>query len=112
MPHCVIEHSDNIDGNTLIAKVYKGALASGLFQAEGSDIKVRALPYANYQTGNVDISFVHVTLKILSGRNTEQKSMLSRLVLGQLKELTLSQCSISVEVSDIDRDSYAKVINE
>ena len=110
MPHCVIEHSANIDGNTLIPLVHKGALESNLFQAEGSDIKIRALSYSNYQTGSVDINFVHVTLKILSGRNAQQKSMLTQLVLEQLKTLSMINCSISVELADIDRANYAKVI--
>ena len=111
MPHCVIEHSTNIDGNTLVALVYKGALESNLFETQGSDIKVRSLPYANYCTGNVDLSFIHVTLKILSGRNAEQKSALTQLVLSKLKTLGMLNCSISVEVADIDRASYAKIIS-
>jgi 5-carboxymethyl-2-hydroxymuconate isomerase len=110
MPHCVIEHSASIDGTTLVTLVHKGALTSNLFEAEGSDIKVRALAFDTYQTGSVDINFIHVTLNILSGRNLEQKSMLSQLVLEQLKSLSLIGCSISVEVADIDRASYAKVI--
>jgi len=110
VPHCVIEHSANIDGNTLIPLVYKGALESNLFEAVGSDIKVRALSYSNYQTGSVNIDFVHVTLKILSGRNVEQKTILSQLVLDQLKTLSKTNCSISVEIADIERVSYAKVV--
>jgi 5-carboxymethyl-2-hydroxymuconate isomerase len=110
VPHCVIEHSDNIDGNRLIPLVYSAALESNLFESEGSDIKIRAMSYSNYQTGNVNINFVHVILKILSGRNVEQKAMLTRLVLEQLKTLAMNQCSISVEVADIDRASYAKVV--
>ena len=110
MPHCVIEHSADIDGMSLVSLVHKGALESNLFESEGSDIKVRAQPYSNFQTGSVDINFVHVTLKILSGRNTDQKSILTQLVLEQLKTLKMSDCSISVEVADIDRASYAKVV--
>ena len=110
MPHCVIEHSADIDGKTLVSLVYKGALESNLFESEGSDIKVRALSYSNFQTGNVDFNFVHVTLKILSGRSVVQKSNLTQLVLGQLKSIGMSNCSISVEVADIDRASYSKVI--
>jgi 5-carboxymethyl-2-hydroxymuconate isomerase len=110
VPHCVIEHSANVDGKSLVSLVHKGALASNLFEAKGSDIKVRALSYSNFQTGNVDLDFVHVTLKILSGRNVEQKSILTQLVLEQLKTLHLINCSISVEVVDIDSASYTKVI--
>lgn len=110
MPHCVIEHSDRIDGNMLIEAVHKGALASELFEPTGSDIKVRATAFSNYKTGVVDLKFVHVTLKILSGRTSEQKEMLSNTVLDKLSDLSLTNCSISVEVQDIDRASYAKVI--
>lgn len=110
MPHCVIEHSADIDGSLLVSQVHRGALASGLFDPEGSDIKVRALSYSNYQTGSVDIAFVHVTLKILSGRSTEQKSALTQQVLEQLKSGVVANCSLSVEVADIDRASYAKII--
>lgn len=110
MPHCIIEHSAEIDGQNLISLVYKGAFESGLFQSEGSDIKVRAISYSNYQTGNVDIGFIHVTLKILSGRDAKQKSRLSQCVLEQLGRLSIIDCSISVEVVDIERESYAKMI--
>ena len=110
MPHCVVEHSSAIDGNTLIPLVFAGALESKLFEIDGSDIKVRAMPYSNYQTGNMDVGFVHVTLKILSGRTIDQKSMLSKLVLEKLKTQNLVNCSISVEVVDIDRVSYSKVV--
>lgn len=110
MPHCIVEHSSTIDGNALIPLVFAGALESKLFEIDGSDIKVRAIPYSNYQTGNVDIGFVHVTLKILSGRTIEQKSKLSLLVLEKLKIQNLVNCSISVEVVDIDRVSYSKVV--
>ena len=98
MPHCIIEHSAKIDGETLISSVYEGVLESNLFEPEGSDIKVRAVPYSNFKTGNVDINFVN------------QKTNLTHLVLEQLKTLQITNCSISVEVADIDRASYAKVI--
>ena len=45
MPHCIIEHSNEIDGSALIPLVHKGASESGLFQAEGSEVKVRAMSY-------------------------------------------------------------------
>lgn len=110
MPHCIIEHSANIDGVTLVPLVHNAALNSGLFSARGSDIKVRALSYAHYQTGSVDIGFVHVTLRILSGRDLAQKTQLSHRVLDQLRQQLTHSCSLSVEVVDIDTDSYAKVV--
>ncbi|PKG84299.1 5-carboxymethyl-2-hydroxymuconate isomerase [Colwellia sp. 75C3] len=115
MPHCIIEHSSSIDSNALISLVFSASLESLLFEKDGSDIKVRALPFTQYQTGVLQsgadqLDFIHVTLKILSGRNTEQKKMLSNVVLSSLETLALKSCSISVEVVDIDRTTYAKVV--
>ncbi|MEL0638220.1 5-carboxymethyl-2-hydroxymuconate isomerase [Marinomonas sp. TI.3.20] len=110
VPHCVIEHSSNIDGNSLTSRVFSGAMDSKLFEENGSDIKVRAISFSNYQTGNDKASFVHVALKLLSGRNSEQKLNFSTLFLEHLKTLGLSGCSITVEVIDIDRNSYSKVL--
>jgi 5-carboxymethyl-2-hydroxymuconate isomerase len=111
MPHCIIEHSAEICAQQLIDAVHQGALKSDLFEAKGSDIKVRALPYKNFKTGSVTLNFIHVTLKILSGRNNQQKKQLTTIVLAHIKELSLTGCSISVEVVDIDKDSYAKFIS-
>ncbi len=110
MPHCIIEYSDDLEGKPLVEAVHQSALDSGLFSSLGSDIKVRAMPYSHYKTGSIEISFVHVTLKILSGRTGEQKSSLTEKVLKQLKALNFIGCSLSVEVVDIDTASYAKSI--
>ncbi len=110
MPHCVIEHSADIDGLVLLKPVYDGTLASGLFDASGKDIKVRAIAYDNYKVGEMLASFIHVSLKILSGRSDEQKSMLSEAVLSELQQLAISDSSMTVEVLDIDRASYSKLI--
>ncbi len=115
MPHCIIEHSSSLDSKALMPLVFNASLASSLFEKDGSDIKVRAIPFTQYQTGAfqsdvAQVAFIHVTLKILSGRNTEQKLVLSKLVLSSLERLVLKACSISVEVVDIDRTSYAKLV--
>ncbi len=110
MPHCVIEHSKNLDSELILPLVYSGALNSNLFDPSGIDIKVRAITYDSYLTGKNKSDFIHVTLKILSGRNNEKKQMLSRSVLEQLEKIGLEKCSITIEVVDIDRDSYAKMV--
>ncbi|OBT08317.1 5-carboxymethyl-2-hydroxymuconate isomerase [Shewanella sp. UCD-FRSSP16_17] len=110
MPHCIVEHSAKLNGQALVDLVHQGALTSELFQAQGSDIKVRAIPYSEFKTGNVDISFVHVTMRILSGRNDKQKTMLTQRVLNQLQTLIKADCSLSVEVVDIERETYSKVV--
>ncbi|WP_448564975.1 5-carboxymethyl-2-hydroxymuconate Delta-isomerase [Thalassotalea ganghwensis] len=110
MPHCIIEHSSDIDAQPLIEKVYLGALNANLFAADGSDIKLRTMAYEHYQTGEERQSFVHVNVRILSGRNQQQKSHLSDCVISKLKLIGLRDASLTVEVIDIDRDSYAKAL--
>jgi len=111
VPHCLVEHSRKLDGELLMAKVFLGARHSGLFDAEGRDIKVRALPYATYMSGAGESDFVHVVLRILSGRTADQKALLSNAVIAELAVLGLVDISISVEVVDMDRESYRKVLS-
>ena len=111
MPHCIIEHSVSLDSNILMPLVFSAALSSGLFDADGRDIKVRALPYHSYLTGPIKSDFVHIILKILSGRSEEQKQMLSQIVLAKINTLMLKNCSLTIEVVDMDRTSYAKCVS-
>ena len=110
MPHCIVEHSSNINAKPLLKAVYDGAFKSNLFEVDGSGIKVRLAPFEDYIAGNDKHSFVHVQLRILTGRNSEQKLMLSELVLTEIKLLNFEDCSITVEVAELHRDSYSKLL--
>ncbi|MBU2966801.1 5-carboxymethyl-2-hydroxymuconate Delta-isomerase [Amphritea sp. 2_MG-2023] len=111
MPHCIIEHSASLKGEELLSPVFQGVLNSGLFTADGSDIKVRGLPYSVYQTGNTNADFVHVTVRILAGRTDAEKQRLSAGVLATINALKLVDCSVTIEVVDIDRQSYSKTVS-
>ncbi len=89
MPHCVVEHSINLDSDLLVQKVFLGALNTGLFEPDGGDIKVRAIGYNSYMTGPKKSDFIHVILKILSGRTPEQKLSLSSAVIEELAAIKL-----------------------
>ncbi|WP_428034941.1 5-carboxymethyl-2-hydroxymuconate Delta-isomerase [Amphritea sp.] len=112
MPHCIIEYSDTLRSQlsplTLMQTVYNGALTSGLF--EGPDIKTRALAYEDFLTGADPAPFIHVTIRILSGRTDEQKQRLSSTVQKGLTEMGLTGISITVEVVDIHSSSYGKIL--
>ena len=110
MPHCIIEYSQDIEAKptSLINAVFQGALKSQLF--EENHIKTRTIAFDNYQVGALKESFIHVTARILSGRTVEQRSMLSQSILTTLAELNLSSVTMTVEVVEMERDSYAKKI--
>lgn len=108
MPHCIIEYSEDLNDNVseISRAVFSGALASNLFEA--GDIKIRAIPYKNYQVGHSATSFVHVSSRLLSGRDSTQKRQLNTAMVDCIKNLNLKNCSITAEAVDIHRESYVK----
>ncbi len=110
MPHCIIEHSSSLNAGELNQVVFQGALESQLFEADGRDIKVRSIAYDHFQTGTQRQDFIHVTLRILSGRDDDAKLKLSQSVLSRLATLSLTDASLTVEVVDMERESYSKRI--
>ena len=111
MPHCIIEYSNGIEKyitpQLIIDAVYKGALTSDLFEDE--DIKTRAIAYDYYQTGALKKEFVHVTLKILTGRNLTQKIKLSELVIHQLEKIDFQSTVITIDIVEMEKDTYSKI---
>ncbi|UXI03865.1 5-carboxymethyl-2-hydroxymuconate Delta-isomerase [Photobacterium sp. TY1-4] len=110
MPHCIIEYSKGLEAaispDELSSTVFEGALASGLFTP--ADIKTRVIPYTSYQVGETTAGFIHVTARILAGRNETKKKNLSHQILERLQQLDQPNTSYTVEVVDIDVASYAK----
>ncbi len=110
MPHCIIEYSsdvaDQVSIRELIEATFQGALSSGLFPEY--DIKIRAYACLHHQTGSTRDSFVHVAVRLLSGRDDAQKADLSEKVLAQIQPLLPSVESVGVEICDMHRASYRK----
>ncbi len=110
MPHCIIEYShevaDQVSIEELMAAVHRGAMDSGLF--DEYDIKTRALAYQKHRTGQTQDSFVHLTVRLLSGRNDQQKSFLSEKLLASIEPLLPNVASVGVEICDMHRESYRK----
>jgi len=117
MPHLIVEHTRNIPGFEAYAalRAVNAALAaSGHF--EEADIKSRAHAVDTFEIGTASEArgFVAARLLILSGRPAEAKRQLSRLVLETLRAALPAepalQLQVSVEIVDIERDSYAKAV--
>lgn len=112
MPHCILEYSQNLEQEVppvdLMDAVKAACVASDLFSPE--DIKLRGFPYKHFIPAGQEDAFIHVTIRLLSGRTAEQKSELSNQVLAALGTFSLKGISLSVELCDIDRDSYVKKI--
>lgn len=116
MPHLTIEYSSNLSTAitpALLRVVNHALLGTGQF--EEADIKSRALAFDRFAVGTADNprGFVAARLAILSGRSAEAKRDLSAALLAALEStITVGgmELQISVEIVDIDRDSYAKAV--
>ena len=119
MPHCIIEYSaelvEDINIEKLMSLVFEGADKSTLFST--TDIKVRAIAFKDYYSdvkneGNsTQKRFVHVCCKILSGRDLDQRQHLAKLILNELTSLNMTSVSMSVEIVDMERESYNKQVS-
>lgn len=111
MPHFIIECADSllddVSPNDLFNAIYTAACDSQLF--DPNDIKSRLVPYQHHQAGTGTVSFIHVSGHILSGRTTEQKQQLSQRLLDKLSVTLPKAQSVTVQITDIDRDTYSKV---
>lgn len=121
MPHLKVEYSDHFsefDSHELLLQMNTALFATGLF-AQAEDIKARARCVDQVVIGLAaqQQAFVYARLSILTGRSAAQKKLLSDCLLGVLRaftgyraaKLTLQLC---VEIAEIDRDSYGKVVQQ
>lgn len=112
MPHCIIEYAKTLENQvkpaTVVNAVFLGAFQSNLFKPE--DIKTRAMAFEHHQTGHQKQNFIHVTMKILAGRDQQQRTMLAEKVLAELNKMNLKSISLTVEVVAIEAESYAKLV--
>jgi 5-carboxymethyl-2-hydroxymuconate isomerase len=117
MPHLHLEYTANLtqlDTDKALLRLNHALVASGQFGAE-FDIKSRSLKVDSFRVGTAMTArgFVAVRLALLSGRSAQVKKQLSESLLAVVQELGPwpegVQVQLSVELLDIDRDSYSKV---
>lgn len=108
MPHFVIDCSENIiklkSPEEIMQEVYNAAEASELFD-EG-DIKVRINPFQYYNIGNSKADFIHIFGNVMEGRNTTQKSDLSKAIIGKLKIMFPEVPVLSINIRDFEKATY------
>tara|TARA_R110000850_G_scaffold277144_3_gene424065 strand:+ start:30202 stop:30624 length:423 start_codon:yes stop_codon:yes gene_type:complete len=118
MPHIVIEYTPNLTDlpfNAMLDAVTRRLAESTEVQDE-ADLKARVVRADHFRVGLEDSGrgFIHITIRIMAGRNTQAKQDFSQRVTdGMLEhmpkfgeEMTVH---LSVEVVDIERESYRKV---
>jgi 5-carboxymethyl-2-hydroxymuconate isomerase len=120
MPHIILEHSTNIvekpDFSALLSTMHKTLMDFGVFKLQ--DIKSRVYACDTYYIadGKADNAFVHVEVRILSGRNQEMRQQIADRFMTLLQDnfsdsMHERRCVLSVEVREMDRETYRKVIS-
>lgn len=115
MPNVVMEYSNSIDERVnvqaLLEDIHHVTIESGLFQL--MDVKSRTLRTHNWLIGDKadNVDFIHVTVELLEGRTVEQKQALSQSIMVALRLKADFVASLTVNLRDMDKASFQKVIN-
>ncbi|MDH5445879.1 MAG: 5-carboxymethyl-2-hydroxymuconate Delta-isomerase [Gammaproteobacteria bacterium] len=110
MPHIIIEYADLLGddtfAHTLCITVHQAIAESGLFEA--SHIKTRAYPFKTYTHAGGEKPYIHIQARIKSGRDSQNKKQLSDAIIDKLKLVQIQDTVVTVEIIDMDRESYGK----
>ncbi len=114
MPHLTLEYTKNInsfDAAEILPRFNRVLLESGQFEEQA--IKSRAMELKTYQLGVIDPHrrFAHVKVSIMPGRSPEIKKALSHGLIAVLRDYLKhggDSVAISVEIAELDGDSYVK----
>lgn len=110
MPHIVVEYSmDCIERSVipkLMADLHGAAVATDIMRSE--DVKIRLIACREYLVGGKASSFCHLTVRLLAGRQPDQKEHLSNTLRSILVTCLPAVSHISVEYRDMDPMSYKK----
>jgi len=120
MPHVLIEHSSNlsnrVDLDRLSGVIHQSALNTGIFPEGG--IRTRRIPRENYMIadGHADNAFIHLILRIGSGRDIETRQRAASAVFEALCDFLAADMSehplgISLEVQEIVPETSYKLNN-
>ncbi|MDH5231881.1 MAG: 5-carboxymethyl-2-hydroxymuconate Delta-isomerase [Gammaproteobacteria bacterium] len=112
MPHIIVEYAEQLITDkeipTLLHAIHQAIDESGLFDA--SHIKTRAYPFRAYTQAGGDQAYIHIQARIKSGRDADNKKRLSDAIVTKLNSFSLAPSVLTVEIIDMDRDSYGKIV--
>ena len=112
MPHIIIEYSEKLladaEVHTMLKTVHCSIADSGLFKA--NQIKTRAYPFREFTNAGGSEPYIHIQARIKVGRDADNKKRLGEVILAGFETLNIQASVVTVEVIDMDRDSYGKYV--
>jgi 5-carboxymethyl-2-hydroxymuconate isomerase len=114
MPHIIVEYArgacPELQLPSMLDAVHQAVADSGLFATD--NIKTRLLNVDAYRLAVQYQYFIAVQCRIHPGRSSEQKQALSQSILKAIQLYVYANTVITVEVIEMDRNSYAKGIGK
>jgi 5-carboxymethyl-2-hydroxymuconate isomerase len=89
MPHFILEHSGNLDNkvlnlDALFSSLIDEAVGTGIFPLAGIRCRAHNCEYFRVADGTPSFAFVHLHVRIGSGRTEEQKANAAQLLFDVL----------------------------
>lgn len=114
MPHIIIEYAEQVADDALVGAmlqaVHKSISDSGLFKA--NQIKTRAYPFRSFTNAGGSKPYIHIQARIKSGRDADNKKQFAKVILESFTSLSIPASVITVEIIDMDRESYGKYVQK
>ena len=112
MPHLILEHdaalAETHDLPAMVDALFEAACAHPLFAKAPHDVKVRTVAFENGRSGLAAPGHAHLTIRLLTGRTSDQKQGVAQDMLAVLTRHLPDIGSLSVEPVEMDRDTYVK----
>lgn len=114
MPHIIVEYPELLlggaDVRAMLQSIHHSIADRGLFKA--NQIKTRAYSFNEFTNAGESDPYIHIQARIKGGRDADNKKRLGEAILAGFKTLNIQASVITVEVIDMDRDSYGKFNRE
>jgi 5-carboxymethyl-2-hydroxymuconate isomerase len=92
MPHLNIEYSANLgealDIQALVDRIHETALETGIFPLGGVRTRAEARSHYRIANGNPDAGYIHMIVRIGSGRDAETRRSAGEKIFGALCDFT------------------------
>jgi len=112
MPHIIVEYPEGIvddqSVNAVLKTVHQSIADSGLFKA--NQVKARAYSFRHFTNAGGNDPYIHIQARIKSGRDADNKKRLGEVILSGLAAQNFQVSVVTVEIIDMDRDSYGKYV--
>ncbi|MBL7004214.1 MAG: hypothetical protein ISR69_09335 [Gammaproteobacteria bacterium] len=110
MPHIILEYAESLISKEQVPQIldaiHQAIAKSNIFKA--NQVKTRAYAFQFFTQAGKPDPYIHIQARIKSGRDADNKKQFSQVIIEALKPFQIEAAVATVEVIDMDRDSYNK----